>query len=348
MSRYTEIKGCIHIHFPLRALEDKIGILGEAGEEAGIDFIILNSHTPKKKYSRYENIFRKEGYYGKTLVITAEETDDIKRQNHLLVIGGKNWYGNKESMKEVLSEIDKNHTVSFIAHPDGYHKLFFIKKEHLWTDRSIDGFTGLEVWSMLFDWAKHTRLYNLPLRYFNFPENLTGPSKDILSLWDALSLKRKIVGIAGLDIHALPFLFHILDINKSFRYHNIFKGLRNHLLLRKQLTGNVETDKKNIINTLKNGALFFANDILADSFGFFFGTEDREKIIGDTIPIGTTLFVKNPRKGCIRVIYNGTTIMEEETEATRFTPEKEGIYRIEVELNGKVWIFSNHIRVECY
>ncbi|MDD3726630.1 MAG: hypothetical protein PHI44_05490, partial [Candidatus Ratteibacteria bacterium] len=105
MSRYTEIKGCIHIHFPLRTLEKKIEALGKAGESAGIDFVIINSHTPEKGTKKYEKTFRKEGYYGKTLVITAEETDDSERQNHLLVIGGKRWYGNKDRAEDVLTEI---------------------------------------------------------------------------------------------------------------------------------------------------------------------------------------------------------------------------------------------------
>ncbi|MCM8760387.1 MAG: hypothetical protein NC832_01555 [Candidatus Omnitrophica bacterium] len=346
MSRYTEIKGCIHIHFPLRKLTNKIETLSRAGEKAGVDFIIINSHTPKKHLEKYEGTFKKEGYYGKTLIITAEETDDQKRQNHLLVIGGKKWCGNKDTAKDVLGAIDKNTTISFVAHPDGYHKLFLIKKKYLWTERDIDGFTGIEVWSMLFDWAENTRVYNLPVRYSGFPYNLQGPKKSLLALWDALSLKRKVVGIAGLDIHPLPFLFYLLDINKSFRYHKILKGLRNHLLLKQPLTGNSEKDKTNIINTLKNGSLFFANDIIADSSGFFFGTEDGEKTMGDIVPIGTTLSIRNPLKANTSIIYNGIPIIEEVVETRKFIPEKKGIYRVEVEHKGKKWIFSNHIRVE--
>ncbi|MCM8829881.1 MAG: hypothetical protein NC824_02660 [Candidatus Omnitrophica bacterium] len=346
MSRYAEIKGCIHIHFPLIKLENKIERLGMEGEKAGVHFIIINSHTPEKNLQKYERTFEKEGYYGKTLIINAEETDDKRRQNHLLVIGGKNWYGNKDNVEDVLAAIDKNTTVSFVAHPDGSHKLFLIKKQHLWTEKDIDGFTGIEIWSMLFDWAENTRVYNLPIRYFGFPYNLRGPKKNVLAMWDTLSLKRKVIGIAGLDIHSLPFIFYLLDINKSFRYYRIFKGLRNHLLLKEPLIGNPEKDKANIINTLKNGSLFFSNDLIADSSGFFFGTEDGEETMGDIVPIGIPLVVRNPLKANTRIIYNGIPIIEELVETKKFIPEKEGIYRIEVEYKGKNWIFSNHIRVE--
>ena len=345
MSRYTEIRGCIHIHFPLRKLGENIEVLGEYGKRAGIDFIIINSHTPEKNISKYEKTFQKEGYYGKTLVLTGEETDDRKKQNHLLIIGGNRWYGNKDRVEDVLYKIRESNYVSFIAHPDGFHKLFLLKKEYHWENWEIDGFTGIEVWSMLFDWARNTRIYNLPLRYFGFPSNLKGPTKKVLNLWDRISIKRKVVGIAGLDIHPLPLFFYILDINKSFRYYNIFKGLRNHLLIKGQLAGEHQEDKKKILDGLKEGNLFFANDGLADSSGFFFGTENGEKIMGDTVEKGTTLVVRCPVKATVSIIFNGSIISEEETIEKKFFVEKDGIYRAEVKLNNNPWIFSNHIRV---
>lgn len=345
MSRYTEIKGCIHIHYPLKNLEKDIELLGIAGEKGGLDFIIITSHTPEKYTKKYESIFRKSGYYGKVLVITAEETDDIRRQNHLLVVGGENWYGNREQVEEVLSETNRDDILSFVAHPDGYHKLFLLKKKHFWENWCLNGFTGIEVWSMLFDWARYTKIYNLPVRYLGFPGNLKGPSKKVLSIWDELSSKRKVVGISGLDIHRLPLLFSFLDVKRSFQYSSVFKCLRNHLLLKEPLTGIFKKDRETIIKTLKCGSLFFANDLIADSSGFFFGTEDGEKIIGDSVPAGTTLFVKNPFKTKTRIIFNGSPVFEEEIEYTKVS-SLPGIYRIETEVDGMPWIFSNHIRVE--
>lgn len=346
MSRYTEIKGCIHIHFPLKKLEREIELLGKAGERAGADFIVINSHTPKKYPLKYGKTFRREGYYHNTLVITAEETDDRQRQNHLLVIGGERWHGNKDTTEDVLSEINRHNTVSFAAHPDGFHKLYVVKKEHFWNNWDTDSFTGIEVWSMLFDWAKHTRTYNLPARYLGFPANLQGPSQNVRSIWDRVSLTRKVVGISGLDIHYLPFLFRLLDINKSFQYYSVFKCLRNHLLITKPLTGVPAQDKQVIIDTLRRGSLFFANDLIADSSGFFFGTHNGEKTMGDTVLTGTDLIVQSPVKASMRIIHNGRTISEEDTTQKKWAPESAGIYRVEIALKGNPWIFSNHMRVE--
>ena len=347
MSRYQEICGCIHIHSPLKRIENTLEPIGREGNRANLDFLIINSHTPKKNSSRYEELFRKENYYGKTLVIKGEETDDGKKQNHLLIIGGSKWYGNREKTAQaVLSEIKKEDCISFVAHPEGSHELFLLKKEYHWEDWETDGFSGIEIWSMLFDWAKETRIYNLPVRYFGFPGNLQGPNPKTLLAWDTLSMARKIVGIAGLDIHALPLFFRPLDVKRSFRYRNIFRALRNHLLLRNPLNGDVHEDKKKILDALRNGNIFFANDLVADSKGFYFGSEDEDSIMGDTVCADRMLIVRTPLKARVRIVHNGHIISEEETETKRFKPENEGVYRTEVKLGGKPWIFSNHIRVE--
>lgn len=346
MSRYQEVIGCIHIHFPLSKLKKNLEPLGQEGNTAGLDFLIINSHTPEKSPSRYEQILKKYLYFGRTLVINAEETDDRKKQNHLLVIGGKRWYGNKDEVYEVISEGSKDGCLFFIAHPDGIHKLFLLKKEYYWEKWEVDGFTGIEVWSMLFDWARTTRIYNLPVRYLGFPHNLKGPGSSVLTRWDEISRTRKVVGISGLDIHLLPGICRIMDINRSFVYQNIFKVLRNHLLLKDPLTGNPEDDKKRIMTGLKNGNLFFANDLIADSSGFYFGSENEELIMGDTVTPHTSFIVKSPKKARIKLVFNGVPLWEEETALKKFTPGSPGIYRIEAILEDKPWVFTNHIHVK--
>jgi hypothetical protein len=345
MSRYRELCGCIHIHYPLQKLEETFEPVGKEGNIAGLDFLILNSHTPQKNLARYEKTFKREGYFGRTLVINGEETNDKNKQNHLLVIGGSRWYGNKDKTTQVLSEITRENCLSFVPHPEGVHKLFLLKKRYCWEDWGMDNFTGIEIWSMLFDWAKTTRLYNLPVRYLGFPDNLTGPSSSILKRWDNFSINRKVVGMAGLDIHTLPLFFKPLDIKKSFAYHSIFKALRNHILLEEPLNGNLQGDKNKILDGLRSGRLFFANDLVADSSGFYFGTEDEKFIMGDAVPAGSLLIVKSPVEAKIKIVFNGYRVWEGETATKRFIPENSGVYRVEVTLNKKPWIFSNHIRI---
>lgn len=347
MSRYKEVCGCIHIHFPIKTGKKGFELLGIAGERAKIDFLILNSHTPEKNPEKYKNLFGFEGYYGKTLIINGEEINGRNKKNHCLIIGGKRWFGKKNTeIEDVFPEILNENCITFIAHPYGKHRLFMIKKKYEWEKWDIKGFTGIEVWSLLFDWAGYTNPFNLFFRYFSFPDNLKGPESKLLKRWDNLLKKKKTVGICGLDIHSLPRFLKILDIKKNFAYHNIFKILRNHLFIKGELTGDYEVDKMKIIEAIKGGRLYFANDKLYGSFGFYFGEENRKFIMGEKGKLGSTLLIENPRKAKTRFIGNGKIIWEKEIISEKFKPDISGNYRVEVYLNGKNWIFSNPVYLE--
>ena len=344
MSRYTEICGCIHIHFPVSLMEKGTELIGNEAERSSIDFLIINNHTPQRKKEKYSGIFKSEGYYGKCLVIVGEEVDDnLKKENHLLVIGNRDWIG-RRPFDDVLSDIKRNKFLSFIAHPDGSHRLFLVKKEYKWRYFSFNDFTGIEIWSLLFDWASKTNPVNLPLRYFSFPDNLKGPSDYVLSLWDRLSFKRKTVGICGLDIHLLPFPF--LDIKRKFRYKNIFKILRNHLLLRNPLSGDFINDKNVILETLKKGNLFFSNDFLKNSKGFYFGCPEGKFTMGDEIEREREGIVVVPYKAYIRIIKDGKIFWQGEGIERKIIFSEKGNYRVEVYIDNKSWIYSNIIRVK--
>lgn len=317
--------------------------MGEEGKKANVDFLIVTSHTPKKNRTEFLEIFDGEGYYGKTLVIAGEEVDEGLKRNHILVLGGNKWIGNRKDFDSTLREIKDSKYVSLIPHPDGRMRLFLVPKEYKWKRGDIDCIDGIEVWSLIFDWIPWTHVLNLPVRYFGFPLNLKKPSNYNLSLWDRWASRKKSVGFAGLDIHPVPFPF--LDIKKTFVYRNTFKTLRNHLLVRNALSGNVNEDKKTILDAVKKGHLFFANDFLQDSSGFYFGSPDREFVMGDEIEPGRQIEIKVPVKSVTRMLKNGIPVWEESIVTRKAVLENEGVYRIEVLHKGKHWIFSNHVYV---
>ena len=47
----------------------------------------------------------------------------------------------------------------------------------------------------------------------------------------------------------------------------------------------------------------------------------------------------------IKLIRNGRIIESWEDQEVSFNVNSKGVYRVEVYLNGKAWIFSNHIRI---
>lgn len=328
-----QLSGVIHIHFPLRRVEKYISKIIDAGKKANVDFIILTTHTPKKNKNKYKYLFDLEGYYGNILLIHGEEIDEIKK-NHCLVIGNKTW--NEESKNKNL--------LKFIAHPFGRHRLFLFKKDYRW-EKWNELFDGIEVWSLLFEWAHRTKIYNLPLRYIFFPHNLDSPKKEILKKWDELNLKRKVSGFAGLDIHALPFIFKIIDIKKCFDYKNIFKILRNHVFMREDLTGNFEKDKIKLLKALKEGNFYFANDFLYDSKNFYFGENKGKYTCGQVGFINDIILIRNPIEAKTNILKNGKIIFQETIKEKEIKIKEKGNYRVEVSLNGKDWIFTNNIYI---
>jgi hypothetical protein len=345
MSRKYEAAGCMHIHYQLRWKERGFPFLGDEAKKGGADFLIITPHTPDRKIRGGRSFFSSEGYYGGTLIITGEEAHDTKKNNHLLVLGNDKWYGGRDT-KEIFSSVKKNRDLSFVAHPLGTHRLFVKKKNHRWKNWNMKEFTGLEICSLLFNWVSGTTPVNLPLRYFFFPENVPGPYPGVVKKWDGIARSRKVVGVAGLDMHFLPFFIKCLDIRRAFAFHKIFGALKNHVLLDRPLSGKFYPDKKAIMESFEKGHLFFAFDYIKDSTGFFFGDENGDFIMGDKIQSGRKAVIKNPEKAEIRCLKNGEIIMQQETEFHKIKLEDPGIYRIEVYREGRPWIFSNHIYVE--
>ncbi|MCM8768899.1 MAG: hypothetical protein NC911_04355, partial [Candidatus Omnitrophica bacterium] len=73
MADYYEVIGCLHIHFHLNDGRQAFQHLGDEASYAGLDFLITTSHTPKTHRQKKEWVFRESGYYGRTLILGAEE-----------------------------------------------------------------------------------------------------------------------------------------------------------------------------------------------------------------------------------------------------------------------------------
>lgn len=342
---FIEYRGCLHIHIDPNTKKDFVDEIVFAAKDSCLDFIIFTPHTPKhKKYSDYFSI---EGYKNGVFILAGEEADAKSGLNHILIYGGNHWLG-KSRVEDIVENIKINSLLAFAAHPDGRHMLFGYQTDHRWTKKGLMcSLTGFEVWSLLFDFAARTNPSNLITRYSCFPLNLKGPSDSILRLWDVLSVKKKFVGVAGLDIHPLRYGLKYLDIRKIFGYRFVFRTLRNHILLEEKLTGNPEADINAIVNAFNRGRLFFANDFLADSTGFFFGTEDKMKTMGDSASVGENILIQLPEFADVRIKYADVykANLFKKIRNLVFKPKNSGPCRVEVYYKEKPWIFSNHLYI---
>ncbi|MFH1194576.1 MAG: PHP domain-containing protein [bacterium] len=342
-----EYIGAIHIHSVFSDGSGKVEEIAGFADEVGLDFIILTDHNTLRALK--ENY---EKWYGKCLVLVGCEINDRENLNHYLAFRINDTISTRIPAIEYVKKVKEAGGIGFLAHP---HEKRSSLKEHPpypWTAWESEDFTGIEIWNHMSEWIEGLTEQN-KYNYFVHPlKTIDKPMSETLEVWDKLSLKRKIVGIGGIDAHAHKInIFGFFDV-EVFPYKVLFKSVRTHVLTdQKIIPGNdVETSKNLIYKALEDGRCFVSNYYHGDATGFRFFAESNGKIyqMGDKVDSSNKckLRVILPNiSGKIKLIHNGEHVSSLENVDAEFIVEKEGIYRVEVYLDGKAWIFSNHIRI---
>ena len=96
--------------------------------------------------------------------------------------------------------------------------------------------------------------------------------------------------------------------------------------------------------------MFISNYYHGDAKGFRFFAQDSKMIyqMGETFEYNDNIRLRVilPNiSGTIKLIANGEIIDEVENIDAEFRIKKSGAYRVEIFLDGKAWIYSNHIRI---
>lgn len=345
-----EYVGAIHIHSTYSDGSGEVKDIAQYANESELDFIILTDHNTLR--ALHEGF---EGWYGNTLLLVGCEMNDKENKNHYLAFGIKETFSTRIPAKEYVRKVKEAGGIGFLAHP---HEKRSSMKEHPpypWKEWDTDDFTGIEIWNHMSEWMEGLTDQN-KYNYFIHPlKSIVAPPKETLEVWDRLNLKRKVVGIGGVDAHAHKVNILGFVEFEVFPYKVLFKSIRTHLLVDEQLNISSETheinqSKKNIYKTLAAGKCFVSNYYYGDAKGFrFFAEEDnRTYQMGDTIPLSgkMKLRVILPNiSGTIKLICNGEEKNRIDGLDAEFPVEEIGAYRVEVYLNQNAWIFSNHIRI---
>ena len=345
-----EYAGAIHIHSHCSDGSGSLKTIVKAARRAGAHFIVISDHNNMKIKRE-----RRSAWSDDVLVIVGEEISP--RYNHYLALGIQDEIPpNQESAQANIDAVASQGGVGFISHPFATHKAQPTCKRldkllgldvtvYPWDDLDVEGFDGIEVWQYMYDWVKHVNTFNAVTHAIAPGRFITGPDHRALAMWDAVNLKRKVVGIGTLDAHAKP---RVLGMFKACSYRYLFSTIRTHILLPKELTGDAEEDEAEVIASLRYGSCFIANDSLADASGFGFQIRSGgfRYQMGDECPLyNAELFVVLPRDGEIRILCNGLLIFSREGGSLCMPISHAGNYRIEARLNGRPWIYSNMIYV---
>lgn len=342
-----EYSGNIHIHSDYSDGTGSVDDIASYAREAGLDFIVLNDH-----FSLYQN---DEGYINGVLVLQGMEVNDTA--NHYLAMDiEKDIDANVDYPQKVIDDVNAQNGIGIIAHPfEKGSPLFHDRRTYQWTDWSVQGFQGIEVWNFLSQWRDGITgiikgIYLLINPHSAF---IQGPYKEALAMLDKYQEKgEEIFLTGGSDAHNSLIKIGPLNLRIS-PYDLCFKCINMHILSEYRFSGNFLEDKEICYNALRKGSSWVAYDFFKNSQGFSFIIKfgNKEWGMGETVPLQEYLLaeVKTPYKARVVLLRNGEYWESSKGQKHEFKRIKEGVYRVEVYhpqgLRYHPWIFSNSIWV---
>ena len=346
-----EYVGAMHIHSDYSDGTGTIGDILRTAGEVHLDFVIITDHNTLRA--------KKEGcekFYNKTLLVLGYEINDKENKNHCLVLNTEETLSTRVPAAEYLKKIKSSGGLSIIAHPHEKRTAFKEHPPYPWTEWDNSDFDGIEIWNHMSEWMETLSEQNKYEHFVHPLRSLVSPARETLQKWDELSLERKVIGVGGTDAHAHKInLMGFFEV-EVFPYKVLFKAIRTHILAPKkmQISANsegVQKAIKQVISAIKNGCCFVANDYICNSFGFRFWAEsgDKQFEMGDTVNGTDSCKICIDVPGVspeVRIIRNGKIIETFTDNEIRVDMTEYGVYRVEVYMRDKAWIYSNHIRFE--
>lgn len=340
---YYEYQGCIHIHTSDSDGTKSVEEVAEIASAVNLDYILVADHMTLKS-----RLAGKEGFYKNTLILIGYEHNDEDDCNHYLLFETADVLPAEMKPHEYVAEGKRQGALGIIAHPDEIRPRLGRFPSYPWLAWDADGFDGIEIWNQMSEWMEKLKPYNWFKMIFTPRRFMRSPTDRILEKWDNLNQIGKIAGVGAIDVHAYPYKMGPLRIT-IFPYKVQFKSLRTHLLLSQELSGDLNTAKRQVYAAIKDCRAFVSNYRWGDASGFQFTASDgADKVIsGGTLKSlkNAVLTVRTPQSATIRLLSDGRKLVEVEGSFVEFRPERNGVFRAEVYKKDRGWIFSNHIRV---
>ncbi|MCX7836253.1 MAG: histidinol-phosphatase [bacterium] len=337
--------GVIHVH---STFSDGTGDWKEIAELAAkyqLDYLIMTDHNTLEPFHRGY-----EGFYGDCLVLAQTEINDQEDKNHFIALNVTKDIPSLCDTEISLEEVRKQNGFAIIAHPfEHRHELKYPAYPWNRWDLKVE---GLELWNQLSSWKEALTKWNKIWRVVKPNMTLRYPPKEAIAKWDELNQTQEVIGIFGIDAHALVHKVKGLFPITIFPYKVHFQSLRNIVLVPDFLKNNsLEEAKTMIYDAYRKGRLHCVNHRIGDGIGFRFWAEhDKKELVlwpGDTIEFetGWILTAKSPDRCKICLIRDGERVQEGNGHELKYKVEKHGVYRIETYKKDRAWLFTNPIRL---
>ncbi len=350
---FHDYAGVTNVHSSFSIGSGSITEIIAAAQQEELDFISIAD------LNVFEKPIEFQGYHNDLLVLIDGEYSylnarllnyDASTEDHLKGVGQS-----QALFAELLSEPHRPEEfgIFVLAHP--------LKPRFQWTGPLPVGLDGIEIinlksmWQQAwikskisFMWTALIYLFNdrlALLRLFDEPEAE-------LALWDQLAEKRRTIGLAGTDAESK---INILGTTLAYpSYKTLFRIARNHVLLRSELTGNPQNDRKKINQALREGQFYMSLDSLANPRGFnsyIRNGQNQVWTMGSAVKWQPNLELVVqlpylPNVPCDTIVYrNGESIMTSNETITHLKLTQPGVYRAKVRViptfpipDGKKWV----------
>jgi hypothetical protein len=347
-----ELSCVAHVHSTYSDGTASVPELLEAARNAGVDAILLTDHDTLA--ARREGW---EGHHDGVFLMVGVEVSP--KAGHYLAFGVEEEIPHRgRSAAEIAAAVRAAGGVGFAAHPFscGGHMLVpsisrRIVLPHGWPALEDEGgLDGLELWSLLTDAAEAWRTPAEAVRWLREPEAAiaAGPPAHHLALWDALSARRRVPAIGGLDDHQRGIRFRG-GVRSPVPHRRTFNLLRTHLLCERPLSGDVEEDRETMLAALRSGAAWLTCPCVERAHGARMWAERTD---GSSISIGaeapaapSILRLRLPRAAEVTVSRDGAVIHTESSAELGVEIGEPGAYRVEARIDGRLWLLSNPIHL---
>jgi len=268
--------------------------------------------------------------------------------------------------RDVVEDVRRLGGFGIAAHPDSP------KIELRWREWTAP-FDGIELLNPDTSWrllaqerglaAKRrllTALIDYPFRPSETIASLVQPSGALYS-WQALTARRRVVAIGGVDAHAnLQWRSDPGDARAGIPlpgYEASFRMMSVHATLEREFSGNAAADAGILMRAIRGGHLYTAVDGVASPPAFEFMASNERGTVheGDELAVGgpVTLRVRsNAPAEFTTIVHDGMhalTTVRDPQDLTVHAPDKPAVYWVEIVSTGRphpiTWLYSNPIYV---
>ena len=336
----------VHLHSVYSDGTGTVPEIARAARRNGLDAVLLTDHDTLEARRRGE-----EGWHRDVLVLAGCEVSPRGR-NHYLAFGLDREVDHRGlTAAQICAAVRAAGGFGFAAHPFSRGSRRFRRARGMpFDDLDCDALHGIELWSFVTDTAEDIESVSDALRFVLAPGRFVRhPPGTNMATWDRLCRTRRTVAIGGLDAHQFgrrvgPVVLRLMGYRRSFRH------LRTHVLCREPLTRELDHDREQIYDALRQGRCYLSMDSVAPGRGFSFWAEgpDRALTMGAEATGGDwTLRATLPAPAELRLLRDGAEAARLHGSELERPAEGPGVYRVEATRRARgaerTWIISNPI-----